>query len=132
MGGGLDTGYAFGRTGEFRLGYEGGYDHATPVIGNVPALPTNSGTTGDARIQYQLNTLDDPVIPRSGVSLLMYTKGYNTNPGAPAPFPLSEIQSQFFFRLNAPSSIYFAAAGGSSGGGTDSAADSGSGYDDDR
>jgi NTE family protein len=112
--GGLDTGYSFGRTGEFRLGYEGGYEHASPVIGNVPALPTNAGTTGDARIQYQLTTLDDPVIPRSGVSLLMYTKGYNTNPGAPAPFPLSEIQSQFFFRLNAPSSIYFAAAGGSS------------------
>ncbi len=112
--GGIDTGYSFGRTGEFRLGYEGGYEHASPVIGNIPALPTNAGTTGDIRIQYQLNTLDDPVIPRSGISLLMYTKGYNTNPGAPEPFPLSEIQSQFFFRLNAPSSIYFAAAGGSS------------------
>jgi len=112
--GGLDTGYLFGRTGEFRLGYEGGYDHASPVIGNVPALPTNAGTTGDVRIQYRLNTLDDPVIPRSGVSLLMYTKGYNTNPAAPGPFPLSEIQSEFFFRLNAPSSIYFAADGGSS------------------
>jgi NTE family protein len=112
--GGLDTGYSFGRTGEFRLGYEGGYEHASPVIGNVPALPTNAGITGDVRIQYQLTTLDDPVIPRSGVSLLMYTKGYNTNPGAPGPYPLSEIQSQFFFRLNAPSSVYFAAAGGSS------------------
>jgi NTE family protein len=112
--GGLDTGYAFGRTGEFRLGYEGGYEHATPVIGNVPALPTTAGTTGDIRIQYQLTTLDDPVIPRSGVSLLMYTKGYNTNPAAPGPFPLSEIQSEAFFRLNAPSSVYVAAAGGSS------------------
>src|SRR5260370_22446225 len=112
--GGLDTGYAFGRTGEFRLGYEGGYEHATPVIGNVPALPTTSGTTGDVRIQYQLNTLDDPVIPRSGVSLLMYTKGYNTNPAAPGAFPLSEIQSEVFFRLNAPSSVYVAAAGCSS------------------
>ena len=112
--GGLDTGYAFGRTGEFRLGYEGGCEHASPVIGNVPALPTNSGTTDYARIQYQLNTLDDPVIPRSGVSLLMYTKGYNTNPGAPGPFPLSEVQSEAFFRLNAPSSIFFSAAGGSS------------------
>jgi NTE family protein len=111
--GGLDTGYAFGRTGEFRLGYEGGYEHASPVIGNLPALPTNAGATGDARIQYQLNTLDDPVIPRSGVSLLMYTKGYNTNPGAPGPFPLSEIKSQAFFRLNAPSSVYVSAAGGS-------------------
>jgi NTE family protein len=112
--GGLDTGYAFGRTGEFRLGYEGGYEHATPVIGNVPILPTTAGTTGDVRIQYQLNTLDDPVIPRSGVSLLMYTKGYNTNPGAPGPYPLTEIQSQAFFRLNAPSSVFVTAAGGSS------------------
>jgi NTE family protein len=112
--GGLDTGYSFGRTGEFRLGYEGGYDHATPVIGNVPALPTTAGTTGDVRIQYQLNTLDDPVIPRSGVGLLMYTKGYNTNPGAPAPFPVSEIQAKAFFRLNRPSSVYVSAAGGSS------------------
>jgi NTE family protein len=111
--GGLDTGYSFGRTGEFRLGYEGGYEHASPVIGNIPALPTNAGTTGDARIQYQLNTLDDPVIPRSGVSMTMYTKGYNTNPGAPGPFPLSEIKSQAFFRLNAPSSVYVSAAGGS-------------------
>ena len=112
--GGLDTGYAFGRTGEFRLGYEGGYEKASPVIGNVPQIPTTSGATGDARIQYQLTTLDDPVIPRSGVGLLMYTKGFNTNPAAPGPFPLSEIQAEAFFRLNEPSSVYVAAFGGSS------------------
>jgi NTE family protein len=112
--GGLDTGYAFGRTGEFRLGYEGGYEKASPEIGNVPTLPTTSGATGDVRIQYQLNTLDDPVIPRSGTSLLMYTKGFNTNPAAPGPFPLSEIQAESFFRLSPPSSVYVAAAGGSS------------------
>jgi NTE family protein len=112
--GGLDTGYTFGRTGEFRLGYEGGYERASPTIGNVPILPTTSGTTGDARIQYQLNTLDNPVIPRSGTFLTMYTKGYNTNPAAPGPFPLSEIQFETFFRLNAPSSVYVAASGGSS------------------
>ena len=112
--GGLDTGYAFGRTGEFRLGYEGGYEKASPTIGNVPELPTTSGATGDARIQYQLNTLDDPVIPRSGVSLTMYTKGYSTNPAAPGPFPLTEIQSEAFFRLSEPSSVYVGAFGGSS------------------
>jgi NTE family protein len=112
--GGLDTGYGFGRTGEFRLGYEGGYEKVSPEIGNIPTLPTTSGTTGDARIQYQLNTLDDPVIPRSGVSLLMYTKGYNANPAAPAAFPLSEIQAQGFFRLNAPTSLFAGAFGGSS------------------
>ena len=112
--GGLDTGYAFGRTGEFRLGYEGGYEKVSPVIGTSTLLPTTSGATGDVRIQYQLNTLDDPVIPRSGVSLLMYTKGFTTNPAAPAPFPLSEIQAEAFFRLNAPTSVFVTAAGGSS------------------
>jgi NTE family protein len=113
-GGGLDTGYGFGRTGEFRLGYEGGWENATPVIGNIPTLPATSGTTGDVRIQYQLTTLDDPVIPRAGTSLLMYTKGYNANPAAPSPFPLSEIQAEHFFRLSAPTSIFVSASGGSS------------------
>jgi NTE family protein len=112
--GGLDTGYLFGRIAEFRFGYEGGYEKVYPVIGNIPTLPTTSGQTGDVRIQFQLNTLDDPVIPRSGASLLMYTKGYNANPAAPGAFPLTEIQFQNFFRLNAPSSVFVGASGGSS------------------
>jgi len=111
--GGIDTGYAFGRTGELRLGYEGGYQKIYPEIGNVPTLPTTSGATGDVRIQYQLTTLDQPVIPRSGVSLLAYTKGYTVNPAAPGPFPVTEVQAQDFFRLNKPSSIFLAAYGGS-------------------
>jgi len=112
--GGIDTGYSFGRTGELRMGYEGGYEKATPTIGNVPDFPTTSGTTGDGRIQYELTTLDNPVIPRSGVGLLMYTKGYSTNPAAPGPFPVTEINAEAFFRLNEPSSVYVAAFGGSS------------------
>jgi NTE family protein len=112
--GGLDVGYGFGTTGELRLGYEGGWQKLSPQIGNSAVLPTVSGTTGDARLQFQLNTLDNPVIPRSGQSLLMYTKGYSVNPGAPGAFPLSEVQSQSFFRLNKPSSVFFGASGGSS------------------
>ena len=112
--GGMDTGYIFGRTGEFRLGYEGGYEKVSPEIGNIPTLPTTSGATGDARLQYQLITVDDPVIPRSGTNLLMYTKGFTNNPAAPGPFPVSEIQFQQFFRLSAPTSVYVSAFGGSS------------------
>ena len=112
--GGLDVGYGFGTTGELRFGYEGGCEKLSPQIGNSAVLPTVSGATGDVRLQYQLNTLDNPVIPRSGQSLLMYTKGYSVNPAAPGPFPLSEIQSQSFFRLSKPSSVFFGASGGSS------------------
>src|SRR6201996_6811903 len=112
--GGVDVGYGFGTTGELRLGYEGGYEKLSPQIGNSSVLPTVSGGTGDVKLQYQLNTLDNPVIPRSGQSLLLYTKGYNTNPAAPGPFPLSEVQSQSFFRLSQPSSVFLGASGGSS------------------
>ncbi len=112
--GGMDVGYGFGTTGELRLGYEGGYEKLSPQIGNSAVLPTVSGGTGDVRLQFQLNTLDNPVIPRSGQSLLIYTKGYNVNPAAPGPFPLSEVQSQSFFRISEPSSVFFGASGGSS------------------
>jgi NTE family protein len=112
--GGLDVGYGFGTTGELRLGYEGGYEKLSPQIGNSTVLPTVSGGTGDVRLQYQVNTLDNPVIPRSGESLQMYTKGFNANPAAPGAFPLSEVQSQSFYRLNEPSSVFFGAYGGSS------------------
>ena len=111
--GGMDVGYGFGTTGELRLGVEGGFEKLSPQIGNSSVLPTVSGSTADVRLQYQLNTLDNPVIPRSGQSLLMYTKGYDTNPAAPGPFPLSEVQSQSFFRLSKPSSVFFGASGGS-------------------
>jgi NTE family protein len=111
--GGLDVGYGFGTTGELRLGVEGGYEKLSPQIGNSSVLPTVSGSAADVRLQFQLNTLDNPVIPRSGQSLLMYTKGYDTNPAAPGPFPLSEVQSQNFFRLSKPSSVFFGASGGS-------------------
>ena len=112
--GGLDVGYGFGTTGELRIGYEGGYEKLSPQIGNSSVLPTVSGGTGDVRLQYQLNTLDNPVIPRSGESILMYTKGYNLNPAAPGPFPLSEVQTQSFFRLSDPSSVFLGVSGGSS------------------
>jgi NTE family protein len=111
--GGLDVGYEFGNTGELRFGYEGGYENLSPQSGNSAVLPTVSGGTGDVGLQYQLNTVHNPVIPRSGESLLMYTKGYNSNPAAPGPFPLSEVQSQSFFRLSKPSSVFFGASGGS-------------------
>ena len=45
-------GYAFGRTGELRLGYEGGYQHLSPQIGNEAELPTVSGATGDATLLH--------------------------------------------------------------------------------
>jgi NTE family protein len=111
---GIDSGYGFGNTGELRLGYEGGYEHLSPEIGNSAVLPTVSGGTGDVRLQFELQTVDSPVIPRSGSSLQAYTKWFNVNPAAKAGFPLSEVQSLNFFRVSQPTSLFLGAFGGSS------------------
>ena len=114
-GGGADVGYGFGRSGELRLGYEGGYEKLSREIGSPTSLPVVSGATGDLRLQYQLNQLDNPVIPRSGRSLLFDTKGFNTNPNAPSGwFPVSEVEFQNFFRISDPTSVFFSASGGTS------------------
>lgn len=113
-GGGVDVGRQFGRTGELRLGYEGGYQRLSPQIGSSAVLPTVSGTAGDLRLQYTLNRLDDPVIPRAGQALQFYTKWFNTNPASAGGFPLSEIESYNFFRLSDPSSVFLNAYGGTS------------------
>ncbi len=112
--GGLDVGYAFGRTGELRLGYEGGYERLSPQVGNSTELPTVSGGTGDVRLQYTFTTLDEPVIPRKGERVKFFTKYYNANPDAPEGFPLSELGIQNFFQINKPSSVFLNAYGGTS------------------
>jgi NTE family protein len=112
--GGLDVGYAFGKTGELRFGYEGGYQRLKPQIGSTTELPTVAGPTGGVRLQYILTTLDQPVVPRRGESIRFYTKYFNENPGAPHSFPLSELQIQNFFRLSDPTSVFLNAYGGTS------------------
>jgi NTE family protein len=112
--GGLDVGYAFGRTGELRLGYEGGYEHLSPQVGNSSILPTVSGGTGDVRLRYSFINTDDPVVPRKGENVIFSTKYYNADPGAPEGFPVSELQIQNFFQLNKPTSLFLNAYGGTS------------------
>jgi NTE family protein len=106
VGGGIDFGYQFGNTGELRVGYEGGWKHFSPQIGNQNELPTFSGAYGDTRIQYKLINFDDPVIPRAGQNLQADFFWTNASPLALKPFPVAEIASQNFFRLNEPTSVF--------------------------
>jgi NTE family protein len=106
LGGGIDVGYQFGRTGELRIGYEGGWKRFAPQIGNANVLPTLSGGYGDTKIQYKLLHTDDPVIPRAGQNLQADFLWTNASPLATQQFPLAEIASHNFFRLNEPSSVF--------------------------
>jgi NTE family protein len=84
--GGLDIGYTFGRIAEFRLGYEGGWERLSPEIGIIPDLPTTSGPTGDARIQFQVTTLDNPVVPQLRHQSSDVHQGLQHEPCCPQPF----------------------------------------------
>jgi NTE family protein len=112
LGGGLDFGYQFGTTGELRVGYEGGWERFARQIGNPNELPSVSGTFGDARIQYKLDRLDNAVIPRAGQNLQANFQWTSTSPEAPKPYPVAEIVSQNYFRLNEPSSVFLNGYGG--------------------
>jgi NTE family protein len=111
-GGGLDVGYQFGTTGELRVGYEGGWERFARQIGNPNELPSVSGTFGDARIQYKLDRLDNAVIPRAGQNLQADFQWANASPEAPRPYPVAQVASQNYFRLNEPSSVFLSGFAG--------------------
>ncbi len=112
FGGGLDTGYQFGRTSELRFGYEGGWEKFTRQIGNPNELPSFAGGYGDAKVQFRMDRLDDAVIPRAGQNLLADFHWANASPYVSNSYPVLEVGSQNYFRLNEPSSVFLSGYGG--------------------
>ena len=104
-GGGVDVGYQFGNVGELRVGYEGGYESYERQIGNSE-LPNVSGSYGAAKVRYQLDRLDDPVIPRQGQAAQVQFLWTNASPLSTGQFPVLEGESQNFFKISEPSSIF--------------------------
>jgi len=111
MGGGIDLGYAFGRSGELRLGYEAGYQKLSEDIG-VPVTPAVRGRFGITSLRYRLERFDDPVIPRSGVRVESTFKFYDANPGTADVVPTEELRLGLAQRTSERSSLLFFASGG--------------------
>jgi NTE family protein len=112
LGGAADVGYQFGTTGELRVGYEGGWQKFSPEIGNRSELPTFSGGYGDTRILYQLDRLDDAVIPRQGQAVAFDFRWYNASPTISSAYPVLEAASRNFFRISQPASVFLSGYGG--------------------
>jgi len=106
VGGGVDVGYQFGNVGELRVGYEGGWEGFELETGNPNQLPSFSGAYGDAKVQYRLNTYDNAVIPRKGSILDGTFLWSNTNPLVTNQYPVLEVGSRHFFKINEPSSVF--------------------------
>jgi NTE family protein len=111
VGGGLDVGYAINRFSELRLGYQVGYLKASRWVGS-PLLPSVSGRTGLTRIRYAMDRLDNPVVPRQGMALLVEGGWMDANPGAKGGFPSAQVEFEAFHRISNPASLYGIAAGG--------------------
>jgi NTE family protein len=112
VGGAVDVGYQFGRTGEIRVGYDGGWEKFSRQIGNPNELPSFSGAYGGPDVQYKLDRLDDAVIPRAGQNLQANFHWSNTSPYVNNQYPVLEVASQNYFRLNEPSSVFLSGFGG--------------------
>src|SRR5262249_30808977 len=110
-GGAVDVGYQFGQTGELRIGYEGGWQQYAREVGN-PTLPTFSGAYGTTHVRYQLDRLDNAVVPRRGQFLQADWNWTNTAPVAPGAFPTLAAVSKNFFQISEPASIYLNGYGG--------------------
>lgn len=111
MGGGIDLGYAFGRSGELRIGYQTGYQKLSEDIG-VPVAPAVRGRFGITSLRYRLERFDDPVIPRSGVRVESTFKFYDVNPGTADTVPTEELQFGLAQRTSDRLSLLFFASGG--------------------
>jgi NTE family protein len=112
LGGGFDAGIAFDRSSELRLGYQIENLRLSRNIG-VPEFPDVGGRQGVMRILYRVDHTDDRSVPRKGYRLDTSFRYFDTNPLASEGFPVAEVRSSFFHRVNLPSSVFLTASGGS-------------------
>jgi NTE family protein len=110
-GGGAQVGYIFGRSAQLSGGYQAGWEHFAKQIG-ASQIPNLSGQYGFTRIQYVLDTQNSNAIPTAGSYLLFHSDYFDTNPGAPKGFPLTEVYSYNYFPFRPKTSLYLHAFGG--------------------
>jgi NTE family protein len=111
-GGAFDFGYAISRFSELRFGYDTAQFSSALRVGS-PTLPTPTGRIGESSIRYNLDTLDSPVVPRSGNVASIRAGWTDASPGAPTGFPVAELYVGAARRVTKPGSIFFQAYGGS-------------------
>jgi NTE family protein len=109
--GGADVGYEFGRFSEVRLGHDDGYFSANLQVG-APRLGTLHGRMGVTTLEYRMDHLDNPVVPRQGEAVWTSLQWVDANPGAASAYPVAETQIQLFRQVTKPASLFFCADGG--------------------
>jgi len=108
---GVDLGYALGRTREIRVGYDLGRQKGHTGVGD-PRIPSFNGRVNSLTGKWQLERLDDPVIPTRGLRVRMQGWWYLDTPGNLAQFPQVETRTLFAQPLNRHLSALVSIQGG--------------------
>lgn len=108
----FDAGYQFNRSSELRFGYQLGYLRLKEQVG-PPVLGNPGDRLGQSSVRYNLDLLDDPVVPRRGVELNSSFSWFDSYLGSTNPFPSFEGRSSVYVPISKPGSIFTAVSGGS-------------------
>jgi len=109
-GGAFDIGYQPFRDSEVRVGYLAAQQKIYPTSGAL-SFATLEGRVGDTSLRYKLDRRNDPIIPTAGADAFFRSSWFDSNPGAPSGFALSELRMTKFIPVGTPS-IFVAADGG--------------------
>jgi NTE family protein len=111
-GGGLDLGFASGRRGEFRIGYEIFDGKLRPLVG-AAGLPIVQGSTGQFRARYIWDSQDSPSVPSRGTRAVATVSRVLQSPGVSHPLAQLEVETSNFIPLGQKTSLFFNISGGS-------------------
>jgi len=112
----LDFGYGFQRSSqELRLGYEVTNFLGRPRVGS-PDLPRFDGNVTSAHARWNLNRLNDPVIPTAGVGLDLNFTRYFTGPGVARNLNQWSGRGQVFFPVTGRDTLFGRVSGGTTAG----------------
>jgi NTE family protein len=67
---------------------------------------------GVTTLEYRMDHLDIPVVPRQGEAVWTSLQWVDANPGAASASPVAETQIQLFRQVTKPASLFFCADGG--------------------
>ena len=110
---GIDLGYALGQTSEIRFGYDLAQQKGHTAIGD-PRIPSFSGRVNSLTGKWQMDRLDDPVIPTRGLRVRMQGWWYLDTPAANPRFPQVETRTLFAQPLSSHLSVLLSIQGGTS------------------
>ena len=106
-----DFGFQTSRRSQLSVGYGIGYADAKVVSGS-PLLPSLSGRTAGAQLQWRYNRVNSSMIPSSGTFVASTLQWVADSPGASQGYPIGIVQMGGFKPVGAKNTVFALFYGG--------------------